>query len=94
MEKTIQNSNFVQFMHEVVNLVEEGFTLDYETKNAPESTPQYRVTLVKKEAIVEDVTQVVEDTTQVVEKTTEEKSEEVESPSDVVVKKPQGRLKK
>ena len=48
MTKTIQNTNFVQFMHEVVDSVEDGYTLDYEPANAPESTPAYKVTLIKK----------------------------------------------
>lgn len=47
MTKTIQNSNFVQFMHEVVSSIEAGYTLDYEPANAPESTPSYKVTLIK-----------------------------------------------
>jgi len=48
MTKTIQNTNFVQFMHEVVDAVASGYTLDYEPANAPESTPSYKVTLVEK----------------------------------------------
>ncbi len=47
MTKTIQNTNFVQFMHEVVDAVASGYTLDYEPSNAPESTPSYKVTLIK-----------------------------------------------
>lgn len=54
MTKTIQNTNFVQFMHEVVDAVEAGYTLDYNSVNAPASTPVYKVTLIESLKGLED----------------------------------------
>ena len=46
-EKTIENTNFVAFMHEVVAAVKEGYSLTLDPKHAPSSTPTYFVILVQ-----------------------------------------------
>lgn len=89
MTKTIQNTNFVQFMHEVVSSVEDGYTLDYETSNAPESTPSYKVTLVEKPFVEQPVDTLKNMTVEVkvldipeVQKTIQDISDAVQSLSD------------
>lgn len=81
MTKTIQNSNFVQFMHEVVDAIEAGYTLDYEPSNAPESTPSYKVTLVEKPFVEHAVEVKVLDIPEV-QKTIQDISDAVQSLSD------------
>ena len=46
-EKTIENTNFVAFMHEVVAAVKDGYSLTFDPKHAPSSTPTYFVVLVQ-----------------------------------------------
>jgi len=89
MTKTIQNSNFVQFMHEVVDAIEAGYTLDYEPVNAPESTPSYKVTLVEKSLVEQPVDTLKNMTVEVkvldmpeVQKTIQDISNAVQSLSD------------
>lgn len=102
--RTIENTNFVQFMHQVVAAVEAGYALDYEPKNAPESTPTYKVTLVARVQLDEELVQ------EISENTIEDVPEELEAPLrslhnvpevventntlEVAPKKPQGRPKK
>lgn len=105
--RTIENINFVQFMHQVVAAVEVGYTLDYEPRNAPESTPVYKVTLVASVKLDEELVQ--EPVQEIVENTIENAPEELEAPLEnanisevventtaleVAPKKPQGRPKK
>lgn len=86
-EKTINNSNFVQFVHEVVSAVKEGYTLTLDPQHAPNSTPYYTVTLVQEEIEIE-----VEPTLEVVENETIQKTPEtVETQVVQEVAKKQGR---
>ena len=90
--KTIQTANFVQYIYELEDAINEGFTVVREPNKAPKSTPHYEVTLVQKVKQLVAATEVLE---AIVEKLAAPTVEtKVETPLVAPPQKPMGRPKK